>query len=198
MTGAALLYARLSGEGLAGIGLTRVCWKREVAMGVAVGAPLAGIAAIYRGWLAPRYRLPTLPDQALQTAFYLAINAPGEELFWRGMIQTAATGAFAAVPTLRPLARLLGWAVATAGYGSYHRLGGWSWRSIAGVTAAGALFGRLYTGRTGNRSLLAPIIAHGFATAGFLSWGDVALHWALMRRLRAQARTEEDSQQADH
>jgi CAAX protease family protein len=191
MTGMALLYARLSGEGLAGVALTRAHWKREVVVGVAVGAPLAGIAALFRGWVAPQYRLPTLPDQAMQTAFYLAINAPGEELFWRGMVQTAATGAFGAVPRLRPLARLMGWAVATAGYGSYHRLGGWSWRSIAGVTAAGALFGWLYTGRPGNRSLVAPIIAHGFATAGFLSWGDVALHWAKMRRLRAQARTEE-------
>jgi uncharacterized protein len=198
MTGVALVYARLSGEGLAGVGLTSAHWKREVALGLAIGAPLAGIAAAFRGWVAPQYRLPTLPDQALQTAFYLAINAPGEELFWRGMVQTAATGAFTMVPGVRPLARTLGWAVATAGYGSYHRLGGWSWRSIAGVTAAGALFGWLYTGRLSNRSLVAPIIAHGFATAGFLSWGDVALHWVKMRRLRsAQFPSQKASPPAD-
>ena len=185
MTGVALLYAQLSGEGLAGVGLTSAHWKREMALGLAVGVPLAGIAAVFRGRVAPQYRLPTPLDQALQTAFYLAINAPGEELFWRGMVQTAATGAFTMVPVVRPLARTLGWAAATAGYGSYHRLGGWSWRSIAGVAAAGALFGWLYTGRLGNRSLVAPIIAHGFATAGFLSWGDVALHGVKMRRLRA-------------
>jgi membrane protease YdiL (CAAX protease family) len=194
MTAAALLYGRLSGEGLAGVGLTHAQWRREVALGVAIGAPLAIVAAGFRGWVAPQYRLPTAPDQTLQTAFYLAINAPGEELFWRGMVQTAATGAFARVPALRGGAAPLGWAVATAGYGSYHRLGGWSWRSIAGVTAAGALFGWLYTGRLGNRSLLAAIIAHGFATAGFLSWGDVALHWAKMRRLRAQLQAEDTSQ----
>jgi len=193
MTGAGLLYARLSGEGLAGVGLTRARWKQEVALGLAVGVPLAGIAAVFRRWVAPQYRLPTPPDQALQTAFYLAINAPGEELFWRGMVQTAATGAFSMIPGVRPLARTLGWAVATTGYGSYHRLGGWSWRSIAGVTAAGALFGWLYTGRLGNRSLVAPIIAHGFATAGFLSWGDVALHWVKMRRLRAARLTSQEA-----
>jgi membrane protease YdiL (CAAX protease family) len=191
MTGVALLYSRLSGEGLAGVGLTRAQWKREAALGFAVGAPLAALAAAFRAWVAPQYRLPTAPDQALQTTFYLAINAPGEELFWRGMVQTAATGAFAVVPGARPVARLLGWAVATAGYGSYHRLGGWSWRSIAGVTAAGALFGWLYSGRSGTRSLVAPIIAHGLATAAFLSWGDVALHWVKMRRLRAQIRAQE-------
>src|SRR5262245_8262868 len=79
MTGAALLYAHLSGERLAGAGLTSARWKREAALGIAVGVPLAGIAAVFRGWVAPQYRLPTMPDQTLQTAFYLAINAPGEE-----------------------------------------------------------------------------------------------------------------------
>src|SRR5262249_15257998 len=102
------------------------------------------------------------------------------------------------VPGVRPLARTLGWAVATAGYGSYHRLGGWSWRSIAGVTAAGAVFGWLYTGRLGNRSLVASIIAHGFATAGFLSWGDAALHWGKMRGWRAaRLRSQEATPPAD-
>ena len=186
MTAVALLYARLSGEGLAGVGLTRARWRREVALGLVVGAPLAGLAAVFRRWVAPQYRLPTAADQALQTTYYLAVNAPAEELFWRGMTQSVATGAFAMIPGLRSLATLLGWAVATAGYGSYHRLGGWSWRSIAGVTAAGALFGWLYTGRPGNRSLVAAIIAHGFATAGFLSWGDVALHRWKQRLLRAR------------
>jgi uncharacterized protein len=186
MTAVAVLYARLSGEGLAGVGLTRARWRREVALGLAVGAPLAGLAALFRSWVAPQYRLPTAADQALQTTYYLAVNAPAEELFWRGMTQSAATGAFAMIPGLRSLATLLGWAIATAGYGSYHRLGGWSWRSIAGVTAAGALFGWLYTGRPGNRSLVAASIAHGLATAGFLSWGDVALHRWKQRLLRAR------------
>jgi membrane protease YdiL (CAAX protease family) len=193
MTAAALVYAQLSGEGVGGVGLTRARWRREMALGIAIGAPLAGLAAVFRGWVAPHYRLPTAADQALQTTFYLAINAPAEELFWRGMVQTATTGVAARVPRLRALAPGIGWMVATAGYGSYHRLGGWSWRSIAGVTAAGALFGWLYAGRPGNRSLLAAIIAHGFATAGFLSWGDVALHRAKTRQLRAQFQAQRAS-----
>src|SRR5262249_35686497 len=41
MTAAALLYGRLSGEGLTGVGLTRAHWRRELALGIAVGAPLA-------------------------------------------------------------------------------------------------------------------------------------------------------------
>jgi hypothetical protein len=45
---------------------------------------------------------------------------------------------------------------------------------------------------------VAPIIAHGFATAGFLSWGDVALHWVKMRRLRAaQVSSQEAAPPAD-
>ena len=47
---------------------------------------------------------------------YLLINAPGEELFWRGLVQMAATGAFASLPWLRALAAPFGWAVATTGY----------------------------------------------------------------------------------
>src|SRR5262249_38087431 len=73
MTATALLYAQLSGEGAGGVGLTRTRWRREVALGIAVGAPLAGLAALFRGWVAPQYRLPTAADQALQTTFYLAI-----------------------------------------------------------------------------------------------------------------------------
>jgi hypothetical protein len=97
----------------------------------------------------------------------------------------------ARVPRIGKLAGLLGWAAATAVYGSYHRLGKWSWRSIAGVTFAGAIFGALYQwprGRRGRRSILAATIAHGFATAGFLSWADFYLYLRQRRRFLATMR----------
>jgi len=222
---AAAIYARLTGQGAAGIGLPRSTMRqlaRDTALGVAVGVPLTGLSIAFRGWVAPRYRLPTPADQALQTAFYLAVNAPAEELFWRGFLQTVAIRSLgrlrrwlwrktpggqarsgAPVPSAnlpvqedaeddeetRP-GRLaeeavdvaLGWALTTAVFGAYHRLGGWSWRSIAGVTAAGGVFGAVYLAQRQRRSLLPSIIIHGLATAGFLSWGDAALH--VMGRLR--------------
>ena len=96
----------------------------------------------------------------------------------------------ARVPRVGKLAGLLGWAATTAVFGAYHRLGKWSWRSIAGVTFAGAIFGALYQWPPagGRRSILAPTIAHGFATAGFLSWADFYLYLRQRRRYLAAMR----------
>lgn len=185
------LYAWLSGRGPEGIGITAEGWRREALLGITVGVPLAGLAAAFRGWVAPGYRLPTDADQLTQTLFYFAINAPGEELFWRGTVQDLAVRGLARVPRIGKLAGLLGWAAATAVFGAYHRLGKWSWRSIAGVTFAGAIFGALYQwplGRPGRRSILAATIAHGFATAGFLSWADFYLYLRQRRRFLATVR----------
>jgi membrane protease YdiL (CAAX protease family) len=182
---AAGLYARLSGKGAAAVGLKRSGWVRETLLGVGIGLPMAGLAAAFRAWVIPGYRLPTPADQALQTAFYFGLNAPAEELFWRGTVQSLTVRGLRLVPGLGRGAPVLGWALVTAVFGAYHRLGNWSWRSIAGVTAAGGLFGAMFQWSR-RRSILAPILVHGFATAGFLSWGDVTLDILARRRHRAR------------
>ena len=184
LTAGALLYGHFSGNGRHALGLTGRRWRRDVALGVAAGIPMAGIAAIFRAWVAPHHRLPTPADQAFQTAFYFGLNAPAEELFWRGTVQTLAERGVARLPHMKRAAPWLGWSFATATFGLYHRLGNWSWRAVAGVTAAGGLFGALYRLQRCPRSLLAPIIVHACATAGFLSWGDVYLHLRAHRRAR--------------
>nr|MBF6592193.1 hypothetical protein [Ktedonobacterales bacterium] len=98
---------------------------------------------------------------------------------------TLAIRGLGVVPWPRSVACLLGWAAVTAVFGAYHRLGGWSWRMIAGVTVAGGFFGLLYLLQPGRPSILLPIMVHAFATAGFLNWGDALLYW---RRLRWLAR----------
>jgi membrane protease YdiL (CAAX protease family) len=178
---ATAIYAKASGGGARGVGCTRDGWAHDLVLGVAAGIPLAGIAASYRGIIAPKYRLPTPADQALQTTFYLGLNAPAEELFWRGMIQTLAISGLRRIPFVRPGATAVGWAATTAVFGAYHRLGNWSWSAVGGVTAAGGLFGMVYLATGKRRSLLLPIILHGFMTAGFLSWGDMLLHWRSRR-----------------
>ena len=179
-------WSRLSSEGGRAVGLRRDGWLGDALLGVAVGLPMAQISAIFRRWVAPSYRLPTPADHALQTAYYFALNAPAEELFWRGILQTLAVRGLRRVPGLRRVAAVLGWAGVTAAFGAYHRLGGWSWRSIAGVTAAGGLFGALFA-LSKRASILPVIIVHGFATAGFLNWGDAALHAFAMKRSRRLA-----------
>ncbi len=180
---ASAVYARVSGEGARALGLTREGWRRDALLGIGLGMPLAGVAAAFRGWVAPSYRLPTPADQAVQTTYYLGLNGPIEELFWRGVVQALAVRALGRLPVPGRSAALAGWALTTAIFGAYHRLGNWSWRSIAGVTAAGGLFGALYLASGRRRSLLPAIIVHGFMTAGFLSWGDAALHARAARRI---------------
>jgi membrane protease YdiL (CAAX protease family) len=182
------VYAWLWGGGAAGVGLTTAHWQRDLLLGTAIGLPLAGVAAAFRRTVAPGYLLPTPADQVFQTFFYLALNAPVEELFWRGMVQTVAIQGAALLLGPGALAAGLGWAGCTAVFGAYHRLGNWSWRAIAGVTGAGGVFGLSYLLQPSPQSILLPTIIHGFATAGFLSWGDVALHRWARRRAKRDAR----------
>ncbi|MGZ3581226.1 MAG: CPBP family intramembrane glutamic endopeptidase [Ktedonobacterales bacterium] len=182
---AAALYARLSSQGAQAIGVTRDGWRRDLTLGAVLGIPMAAIAAAFRYWVAPHYRLPTPTDQATQSAFYFAVNAPAEELFWRGTVQTLTINGLRHVPGLRRGAPFWGWALITAIFGAYHRLGNWSWRAVAGVTVAGGFFGGLYLLPRKRQSILLPTIVHGFATAGFLSWGDALLHFLAQRRNRA-------------
>jgi hypothetical protein len=182
--GATAVYAALWGGGAAGVGLVAPTWPRDLLLGAAIGVPLAVAAAAFRGWVAPYYRLPTPADQAFQTAFYLALNAPVEELFWRGMLQTLAVRGAGLLVGAGGVAGGMGWALTTAVFGVYHRLGNWSWRSIAGVTAAGGIFGLAYLLQPAPRDIWLPTIIHGLATAGFLSWGDAALYWRSRRRAR--------------
>ncbi len=179
-------YSRLAPQDYAYNRKTSADILTEVLAGIALGVPMAVISAAFRARIAPRYRLPTAPDQALQTAFYFAVNAPAEEMFWRGFIQTA-TIRLVSKAGVRRGAPALGWALATAAFGAYHRLGHWSWKAIGGVTVAGGVFGALHLLQPRRGSLVLPAIVHGFATAGFLSWGDVALH-AIRQRTQSSTR----------
>lgn len=180
---ASWVWARVSGKGAKAVGLRTDDLLGDMLLGVAVGMPLAQIAAVFRRGVASNFRLPTPADHAVQSAYYFAVNAPAEELFWRGVAQTLAIRALRRTPGVRRIAGPLGWASVTAAFGAYHRLGGWSWRSIFGVTVAGGLFGAMYAAPR-RKSLLPAIIAHGFATSGFLNWGDAALYQRHISRLR--------------
>lgn len=185
---ASVAYAALWGGGAAGVGVIAPQLPRDVLWGVGIGVPLAVAASAFRRWVAPYYRLPTAADQVFQSAFYLALNAPVEEVFWRGMLQTLAVRGAGLLVGAGGVAGLIGWALTTAVFGAYHRLGNWNWRSIAGVTAAGGVFGLAYLLQPAPRDIWLPTIIHGLATAGFLSWGDVALHWWSERKRRAAER----------
>jgi membrane protease YdiL (CAAX protease family) len=165
---------------LAELGLPTLSWEQvaqQIGLGLAIGLPFSAIAATYRALILPRFRLPTLSDHLVQSIYYLLLNAPAEELFYRGLVFTLVvrwSGSAA-----------LGWLVSSASYALYHRLGRWSWLSVAGVAVAGALFSTLYLLQPAPRSILLPVVVHGLTTCAFLNLGDVA---AFLRAQRKRAR----------
>lgn len=173
-----LLVAWLFHLPLAEFGLPALPWgqaARQAGLGLAIGLPFGMIAAAYRALILPRFRLPTLSDHAFQSAYYLFLNAPAEELFYRGLGLTLVARWSGSVA--------LGWLVSTALYALYHRLGRWSWLSVAGVAVAGALFSTLYVLQPAPRSILLPVVVHGLTTCAFLNLGDVAAFLRARRKL---------------
>lgn len=151
------------------LGLTLHDVPQQVVIGLIVGIAMAAFATTYRMLIVgPWFRWPTVSDHILQSFFYLFINGPVEELFFRGFMLAAVTQWTGWLGW--------GWLVSTAAYILYHKLGKWSWRSVGGVGLAGLLFSLLYLAQPSPRSLLAVVIVHGFTTAGFLSWGDEVMY----------------------
>ena len=169
------LYISIFHLPLAFLGLVAENVPQQIMLGISVGVVMCIFAMIYRMYIVgPGFRHPTPKDQLLQSFFYLCINAPVEEIFFRGLILTAVTQWTGWLGW--------GWLVSTTMYTLYHRLGKWSWRSVGGVGLAGIVFSLVYLWQPEPRSLLAVIIVHGFATSGFLSWGDEALYQRWKRR----------------
>lgn len=151
------------------LGLTLADAPQQILIGFLVGIPMAAFAALWRMYIVgPWFRRPTLGDHCFQGFFYLIINAPVEELFFRGFMLEAITQWTGWIGW--------GWLVSTAAYTLYHRLGRWNWRSVAGVGIAGVVFSLVYLLTSNPHSLLAVTIVHGLTTSGFLSWGDEALY----------------------
>lgn len=157
------------------LGLTLNSEPQQLVIGIVVGLLMAAFASIYRMFVVgPWFRWPTLSDHTLQGCYYLVINGPVEELFFRGFLLAAVTQWTGWIGW--------GWLVSTAAYTLYHRLGKWSWRSVGGVGIAGIVFSLLYLAQSQPRSLLAVVIVHGLTTCGFLSWGDEVMYRRWKRR----------------
>jgi len=169
LTALPFLYIAVLHLPLSALGLTLGNWPLQLALGLLIGVCMAAFAVAYRVLVVgPWFRWPTLSDHFLQGFFYLCINGPVEEFFFRGFL----LGAIAHWTSWIGW----GWLASTAIYTLYHRLGKWSWRSVAGVGLAGILFSTLYVVQPQPWSLLLVVIVHGFTTWGFLSLGDEVMY----------------------
>lgn len=143
-----------------------------------LGFGLIGFLALFMGAVALQaavsrrrgaLRVPaSRADAGLQAAYYL-LNGPVEEAFFRGLLQ----GGLSALA-----GPLVGFAVATAAYVLYHRLGAWTWRDVLVTVLAGAPLGLAFWLLPGPPSLLGVAIAHVGATCGYLGPGPYLL-WRL-------------------
>ncbi len=169
------LYIAVFHLPLAFLGLTLHDWPQQLVIGLLAGIAMTVFAVLYRMLIVgPWFRWPTPGDHALQGFFYLFINGPVEELFFRGFLLAVVT----------QWTGWVGWGllVSFSSYTLYHRLGKWNWRSVGGVGLAGLVFSFLYVAQPEPRSLLAVVIVHGLTTWGFLSLGDEVMYRVWKRR----------------
>jgi membrane protease YdiL (CAAX protease family) len=178
LTAIPLLFAWLTATPLRTFGLVVTHPVHDLLVAIPLSLVAFAIAAAFAAYLSRRSGrlfVPTNPDLLLQSAYYLVLNAPIEEWFFRGFLQGG-------------LARwwnepVLAVVVATAIFGGYHFLDRWGWRPVAGATAAGLTLGLIYLLQPAPPSLLAPVLVHAAITCGFLSLGPYLMYrWGLLGR----------------
>lgn len=141
---------------------------------VAIGAPVMFMAAVaFQLQLTRRRGALNVPADAgdawFQGAFYL-FNGPIEEAFFRGLMQGGLSVLWGAPA---------GFAVATAIYVVYHRLGQWPWSETLATAFLGIPMGLAFWLLPGPPSLIGVSLVHIAATCGFLGPGPY-----LLRKMR--------------
>jgi membrane protease YdiL (CAAX protease family) len=175
---APFLISSLTGTGLSTFGLSLAHPLRDLLVAIPLAAAGFAVAGAFAEYLARRNRrwfVPDARDLLLQTSYYVLLNAPVEEWFFRGLLQGGLRG------WLR--SPLLAVAIATAIFGGYHFLDRWGWRAVGGASVAGLALGLIYLWQPDPPSLLAPVIVHAAITCGFLGLGPyLVFRWRLARR----------------
>jgi len=178
LTAVPFVFSWLSSTPLRSLGLVITHPVRDLLVAIPVAVAGFAIAAAFNVYLSRRsgrWFVPTKPDLLVQSAYYLLLNAPIEEWFFRGFLQ-GSLARWWNTPLLALLA-------ATAVFGAYHFLDRWGWRPVAGATAAGLTLGLIYLWQPSPPSLLAPVLVHAAITCGFLSLGPYLMYrWRLFSR----------------
>jgi membrane protease YdiL (CAAX protease family) len=167
---APLVVSWITNTPLTDFGLTLAHPLRDLLVAIPLGLAGFVVAAAFAAYLANRSRrlfVPDARDLTAQCAYYIVLNAPIEEWFFRGFLQGGLTR-WLGTPALALL-------IATAVFGGYHFLDRWGWRPVVGATVAGFALGLVYLWQPAPASLLAPTIMHAAITCGFLGLGPYLL-----------------------
>jgi membrane protease YdiL (CAAX protease family) len=166
LTIAPFLVAWITNTPLSDFGLTLAHPLRDVVISIPLGIAGFLVAAGFAAYLARRSGrlfVPDTRDLLTQCAYYIVLNAPIEEWFFRGFLQ-GGLNRWLGIPALAVV-------VATAVFGGYHFLDRWGWRPVVGATFAGLALGLIYLWQPAPPSLLTPTLVHGAITCGFLGLG---------------------------
>lgn len=170
LTIAPLVFIWLSSMPLASVGLSLAHWGRDLLISIPLAVAGFATAAAFAEYLArrnARWFVPDGRDLAFQCLYYVALNAPVEEWFFRGFLQ-GGLGRWWNSPGTALL-------VTSAVFGAYHFLDRWGWRPVVGATVAGLGLGLIYLWQPQPPSLLAPTLVHAAITCGFLGLGPYAV-----------------------
>lgn len=144
----------------------------QLAFGVPGAVAFFAASCLLQAVLTPRRGTLKVPasgyDMGLQAGYYV-LNAPIEEVFFRGLLQGGLT------VVAGPVAGIF---AATSAYVLYHRLGGWAWIDVAATALVGIPVALAFWLLPGPPSLLGITLVHAGATCGFLGPGP----W-LLRKL---------------
>ncbi len=161
----AIVWAYLVGDGLETLKVTWRITVIDVALMLGIGIPVFAACTLFRSRFWPIDSLASPRAHLVEDGYFLLFNAPAEELFFRGMLQTWAMS----VGFVPPPVGFVGVAVF---FGFYHRLVGFRMPFLLLATGGGFLFGILFLV---SNSVLTPIVVHFIADLALFNLGPVVL-----------------------
>ena len=167
----ACIWAYALADGAETLKLTWRVTGNDLALLVGAGVPVFAACTLFRSRYWPIRDVASPRAHLVEDGYFLLFNAPAEELFFRGMLQSWAMSAGFVPP-------LVGFAGVALLFGFYHRLAGFTLPFLLLATGGGVLFGALFYV---SSSILTPIIVHFIADLALFNLGP-----ALLVRLRAR------------
>ena len=161
----ALIWAYLLAGGAETLKLTWRVTGTDVALMLGAGIPVFVACTIYRARYWPIHDLATPRAHFVEDGYFLVFNAPAEELFFRGMLQSWAMSVGFVPPAV-------GFVAIALLFGFYHRLARFPLPFLLLATAGGFLFGLLFLVST---TILTPIIVHFIADLALFNLGPTLL-----------------------